>query len=125
MGQAFLMQSNILRANLEPNKQGVYVLGSYEDKRFYPVYVGRADSCLLTRLLTHNHRNQVTHVEWRVTSSIRQAYLQECCFYHTYEDEHILNKIHPAKPGGTNLICPICCYTEIDMMNFKERANYE
>jgi hypothetical protein len=93
MERAYLFDALILRSLIPRNTIGVYVLGNYYHGRFDPLYVGRSDTCLLTRLLSHNHRGRATHVVWRVTRSQRQAYYQECCLYHTYEQDAFLNEL--------------------------------
>ena len=115
MERAYLLKTEILRELLPSGKIGVYILGNYRMGKFIPIYVGRSDSCLLRRLMTHNHREKATHVVWRFTTNLRQAFYQECCLYHTYEDEGFLNHVHPASPKNSGLICPICSYTDIDV----------
>jgi hypothetical protein len=116
--RAYLIDQPILAAKIPPRSRGAYVLGKYVGGEFSPLYVGRSDSCLLTRILTHNYRNLATHVAWRIRSSQRDAFHQECALYHTYEEEPwFLNKVHPASPKGSGLICPFCSYSieEIDV----------
>ncbi|MFN6513016.1 MAG: hypothetical protein RMY29_000770 [Nostoc sp. CreGUA01] len=122
MERAYQLAPDILRSLIPKDKIGVYVLGNIGLSRFYPIYIGRSDICLLTRLLTHNYRDKATHVTWRLTSSIKQAFYQECCLYHTYEEQNFLNDVHPASPKGSRLICPVCSYTEVDIQSFKERT---
>lgn len=117
MERAYQIEANILRSLIPKDKIGVYVLGNISLSRFYPIYIGRSDKCLLTRLLTHNYKDKATHVAWRLTSSIRQAFYQECCLYHTYEEQGFLNDIHPASPKGSRLICPVCSYTNMDIQS--------
>lgn len=120
MERAYLLNANILRSLIPPQKIGVYLLGTYHLGDFHPIYAGRSDSCLLKRLLNHNHRDKATHVVWRFTLTISQAFRQECCLYHTYEDEFLLNKGHPASPKGSGLRCPICSYTDIDIQALRQ-----
>ena len=117
MERAYQLNSEILRSLIPRNQLGVYMLGNRILGGFDPIYVGRSDVCLLTRLLNHNHKEQATYVVWRFTSSPRQAFYQECCLYHTYEEQGFLNSVHPASPKESKLACPICSYTEIDIKN--------
>lgn len=116
MDHAIAIVPAILRAHLRANALGVYVLGCYESGRLRVVYVGRSDSCLLTRLLGHEHREQATHVAWKETRNPRQAYHLECTYYHTHLDKReLLNERHPAAPKGSGLVCPVCSFADQEL----------
>lgn len=117
MARAYLYERSLIKELIPSGSAGVYILGKYLDGLFIPVYVGRSDSCLLARLLGHNHKQKATHVQWKLLSSAKKAFNMECTLYHTYEEEGFLNQIHPASPKGSHLICPICSMTIEDLEN--------
>lgn len=89
---------------LAPNLAGVYVL--IEGDR--PIYVGRSDTCLLRRLVAHEHRVRSSHVVWALRPGPVHAYLAECHWYHRLGGrEMLINERHPASPGG-GWTCPFC-----------------
>lgn len=74
-----------------------------------PVYVGRSDACLRTRLSTHPLLGVATHVLWEPTKSAFHAFVLECDWYHRLESSPArLNVIHPARPGGSERVCAFC-----------------
>lgn len=99
---AFRLTPSTIRALIPPRTRGTYML---LDRRT-PIYVGRSDACLRTRLATHNHRGRATHVLWEVARTPKSAYLLEAYWFHRQDLQ--LNQIHPAYPAGTPTICPFC-----------------
>ena len=99
---------------VERDKLGVYGLdrGSKDDS-FKVYYLGRADSCLNTRLKDHiGDKYKGSIYKWfkyDYANSVEDAYRKECECYHYYGGKDKLdNEVHPQKPEGTNLKCPIC-----------------
>jgi len=113
---AVLLNAYYLTRLIEPNQPGAYVLGIIEADEFKPVYVGRADICLLDRLVNqkHDHICEATHVVWKTASSVKNAYYSECALYHNYLSEGITNLIHPAAPKKSNYVCCFCSNTTAD-----------
>lgn len=99
---AFRLDPPTIRALIPPHTCGAYILLDGET----PIYVGRSDACLRTRLATHNHRGSATHVLWEIARTPKSAYLLEAYWFHR-QDFH-LNQIHPACPAGTFATCPFC-----------------
>ena len=93
-----------MRSMLAPDLAGVYVLIE-GDK---PIYVGRSDTCLLRRLVAHEHRVRSSHVVWALRPDPVHAYLAECHWYHRLGGrEMLINERHPASPRP-GVRCPFC-----------------
>jgi hypothetical protein len=89
---------------------GTYLLLA-QDK---PIYVGRSDKCLRSRLSRHELIDNATHVVWEPFQSPLQAYVAECAWYHELTETGMpLNAIHPARPQLTMLTCPFCVEGDI------------
>lgn len=74
-----------------------------------PVYVGRSDTCLRTRLTTHALLGVATHVSWEPTKTAFHAFVLECDWYHRLEKYSSgFNVIHPARSGGSERVCAFC-----------------
>ncbi|MEX5268882.1 GIY-YIG nuclease family protein [Kocuria sabuli] len=99
---AFRFTPATVRALVPARICGTYLLLDGEN----PVYVGRSDACLRTRLASHNHRSSATHVLWEPARSPKNAYLLEAHWFHQHDLQ--LNQIHPASPAGQSLSCPFC-----------------
>jgi len=94
------------------------ILGSYLlIKNGVVFYVGRSDSCLRTRLVNHELKNQATHVVWVTVSDANKAYQQECYWYNIFKDS-TLNKIIPAKPAFQKKSSPFLEINEYVMSSF-------
>ncbi|MCV6620117.1 MAG: hypothetical protein OIF51_00015 [Cellvibrionaceae bacterium] len=84
---------------------GAYVL--YKDEQ--PIYVGRSDTCLKRRLLSHDYRTLATHATWQIANNPEQAYHYECFWYDwAKEKPGFLNQISPARPKAS------CTKLELD-----------
>lgn len=97
---------------------GAYVLISHGQ----PIYVGRSDSCLRTRLLNHEHRSKGSHVIWEIKKSSLEAYHQECFWYQALKQK-LINQIAPALPSGIHSISPFlkCDCEELSYKLISER----
>ncbi|MPN52551.1 hypothetical protein SDC9_200213 [bioreactor metagenome] len=73
-------------------------------------YVGRSDTDLQSRLLSHVEESPYRYFKYWTTDSPKSAYYEECKQYHKYENYGwLLNKNHPDRPENMpHLCCPIC-----------------
>ncbi len=112
----FIAEPSIIRALIGPRVVGVYLLL----QRHQPVYVGRSDRCLRSRLGRHPLLGHSTHVVWQPFGRPEQAYFTECAWYHELKESgRSLNQIHPARPwGASNLSCPHCLKTDAAALAF-------
>lgn len=85
------------------------VIGSYllldKDR---PIYVGRSDTCLQSRLTHHELLGSASHVIWEICSSVRRAFHIEAFWYDRLKPKGLLNQVHPARPSGDSRPCPFC-----------------
>lgn len=105
---AFQLKPTTIRALVPRRIPGTYLLlaGSR------PIYVGRSDTCLRTRLASHNHLNKASHVLWEPAPTPAAAFALEAFWFHKHSDS-LLNKAHPASPKGQRMKCPFCsCSSE-------------
>lgn len=91
---------------------GVYVLGEITSDGFLPKYVGRSDTNVRKRLLTHNYLYDYSYFLIEVVSTPGQAYLNEAKWWHDCltKDIELANKIHPDSPAGAAHECPFCTF---------------
>lgn len=102
---AFVATPEVLRALIAPGWPGAYTLLQLER----PIYVGRSDHCLQTRLVGHPLLPLATHVAWHTCATPLQAYRLESAWFHAlHAAPSLINKIHPARPTGAELNCPFC-----------------
>ena len=108
---------------VEPSAEmpGVYILGFLTAaEAFEPTYVGRGDSDVAGRAqvsfdekLLEEKRALVSHVIYRAFSNAREAYDEECRLFHALTpSRRCLNQMHPARPVGSDINCPVsgCAY---------------
>lgn len=112
--QVHLFSPETIRRVVSPDKCGVYALGDMEDGEFQVKYVGRSDSCLRTRLLTHNHMYEFTYFYFLYMDSPAAAYRFESRWWHACVDfgVPVINKIHPDSPSNAFLTCPYCRFAQ-------------
>jgi GIY-YIG catalytic domain len=96
-----------VRGIIKENKPGVYALGN-DANGFVVGYVGRSDSCLQTRLSTHNHLYRFDYFIFKYALSINEAFKLECEYWHASKEKQIANLIHPASPSNSGMKCPYC-----------------
>lgn len=108
-----LFVPSVIRWVVAPGYPGVYILGNDLDG-FIPGYVGRSDSCLQKRLLTHNYGGEFEYFVFRYARSVKEAYHLECQFWHVYSLKQVdlLNFRHPAAPPQSQLVCPYCHFAQ-------------
>lgn len=91
-----------------------YRIGCLVGNNYHVIYVGRVEwrqgRGLKDRMLEHvGEFAGDCYFEWNVASSILGAYHRECSDYHCWSQYGILeNKVHPAKPAGMAVLCPVC-----------------
>jgi hypothetical protein len=103
----YLWLPKVVRSEVEAERPGSYVLGNDQDG-FEVGYVGRSDTCLRSRLLTHNRLYEFEYFLFRYASTPLDAFYQECEFWHACHDHNLTNAIHPAAPQGSRIGCPYC-----------------
>jgi hypothetical protein len=102
---AFKFVPQLVRALLPRATTGTYILTDGPK----PIYVGRSDRCLRTRLAGHPLQQSATHFIWEPCDTAAKAFLLECSWYHSLRLEvPLINQIHPATPAGNNFPCPFC-----------------
>jgi hypothetical protein len=68
-------------------------------------YVGRSDTDIGARINSSAAEGRYTHFWCEHASSARDAFLNECTYYHRYNPPDNTN--HPAVPPGTSWRCPV------------------
>jgi hypothetical protein len=86
---------------------GAYALGRSTPDTFYIDYVGRSDSDLNARLKQWVGE-KYTHFKYGFLPSSQDAFFKECHLFHDFGETNLDNKVHPARPNGTNWTCPRC-----------------
>jgi hypothetical protein len=84
---------------------GAYALGTSDTAGNLTVrYVGRSDDDLNARLKQHLGKYQ--HFKYAFFPTAKAAFDKECALYHDFKPSD--NAIHPARPQGSMLRCPVC-----------------
>ena len=106
-----LFLPKVVSDNIEDGRPGVYVLGDDEDG-FVPKYVGRSDSSLKKRLMTHNHLYEHSYFIYKYVDNEKEAFYTESKWWHDCKAQGLVldNRIHPDAPNGTSLECPYCAF---------------
>lgn len=95
----------VIRATVPAQCPGAYCLFRGAD----PVYVGRSDHCVRTRLSVHPLLGFASHFTWTPTSTPWTAFLNESAWWHALNFKpEVRNQIHPARPVGITRTCPFC-----------------
>ncbi len=96
---------------IEDNRPGVYVLGD-DQNGFIPKYVGRSDTSLKRRLMTHNHLYEHEYFIFKYVNNVKEAFFTEAKWWHDCQGNgyDLDNKIHPDAPNGMILECPYCAF---------------
>jgi len=97
----------VVRLVVEPGRPGAYALGHSRVGQFEIGYVGRSDTCLQNRLVTHNYLWRFDYFIFQQAADEYEAYALECEFWHSFKDQ-VRNLIHPASPQGSGLGCQYC-----------------
>lgn len=87
-------------------RAGNFALGVVGGDIFTVNYVGRSDIDVCAEL--KSKPVGVTHRRFKFSyaNSAKEAYEKECVNYHDFSPPE--NKIHPDRPKGTSLTCPVC-----------------
>jgi hypothetical protein len=102
---AFRATREVVNRLIPPHTIGAYLL--LEDTA--PIYVGRSDFCIRSRLDGHELLVVATHVVWEPCNTSKRAYLMESAWFHRLKGlRGFLNQIHPARPINANYDCPFC-----------------
>ncbi len=87
---------------------GAYALGREDaNGTFYVNYVGRSDSDLGKRLKDHVGNYQSFKYGFFLRTA-NGAFLAECRLFHDFGAYTLDNKVHPARPQGSDWKCPHC-----------------
>jgi len=101
----FRFTRDVIRATIPSGVVGTYCLIADAE----PIYIGRSDHCVLTRLAGHPLTGQATHFVWEPSRCTWQAFCLESFWWHRIEQYPSLrNAIHPARPAGVTRPCPFC-----------------
>lgn len=90
---------------------GNYRKGFIHNGFFDVIYVGRTDTMpLKERLLQHAAKHPFgMYFNFNSTKSPIEAYERECQDFHKFGgSDELANMIHPNKPDGVCVKCPIC-----------------
>jgi hypothetical protein len=102
---AFRFRQRVIRAIVPIRTRGAYLLLSGEN----PLYIGRSDHCVQSRLAGHPLLGIATHFLWEPCGSSVRAFCLEAFWYHRLAGElGGLILIHPASPVGSGFGCPFC-----------------
>lgn len=84
---------------------GAYALGSKAASGGLLVaYVGRSDSDLNDRL--KDHVGNYSHFKYGFFNTPDLAFAKECRLFHDFDTN--ANQVHPARPKGSLVRCPVC-----------------
>lgn len=110
----YLFLPEVIREYVQPGRPGVYVLGDNENGFQYR-YVGRSDTCLQTRLLTHNHLYRFEYFIFRYVDSPKDGFLLESKWWHDCRVQGfpLVNQIHPDAPSHSGFTCPYCDFVRM------------
>jgi hypothetical protein len=101
----FRFDPAVVRAMIPASIVGVYCL-LVDD---IPVYIGRSDHCLVTRLAQHPLVRVATHFIWEPSRERWAAFCLESYWWHRLSEfPDLRNRIHPARPKGIDRPCPFC-----------------
>ena len=101
---SFVLTDDKIDEEITQTSAGAYALGYTTDSTFTIEYVGRSDTDVNDRL--HDHVGKYKRFKYDYFSSPKAAFEKECCLWHDFNPRD--NKVHPARPAGTNWKCPRC-----------------
>jgi hypothetical protein len=104
----FALTTQGVQAAVPSTSPGAYALGKTNDKGAFVIhYVGRADADLRARLLGHV---KAWYPQFKASyfGSAKAAFEKECQLFHSFGETALDNKIHPARPEGSNWKCLRC-----------------
>lgn len=103
-----------IRQVVEPDRPGVYALGDVENGGLQVKYIGRSDSCVMTRLLTHNYLYAFSYFFVQYARSPEEAFRLESRWWHSCREAGVplYNRVHPDAPANSGALCPYCTFAE-------------
>lgn len=110
MNGSYKLDSKTVSATITKTSAGNYALGYTRDETFYVKYVGRSDSDLRERLLTHASDGKYDRFKYSYATSPKAAFEKECQNFHDFGGITSLdNAIHPDRPSNSkDWKCPVC-----------------
>lgn len=117
-----LLLPEVVKQVVVPACPGAYALGHAGPDGFLVGYVGRSDTCLRSRLLSHNYLWHFEYFLFRYAANSEAAFHLECEFWHAYRKQ-LCNVIHPAVPTGSNASCRYCGFAEAVNRYFAQHPN--
>jgi hypothetical protein len=94
-----------IRAAVTRESAGVYAIGHADALgRFCVAYIGRSDRDVGAEL--RGYIGSDTLFKYGYFPSAQAAFVRECQLFHDIGPP--LNRVHPGRPKGTNLLCPRC-----------------
>lgn len=100
----FALTDEGINSAVTKTSAGAYALGRLKDDTFYIDYVGRSDGDVNKRL--HDHVGNYPRFKFDYFGSAKAAFEKECNLWHDFSPSD--NKVHPARPSGSNWSCPRC-----------------
>jgi hypothetical protein len=97
----------LIRALIPAAHIGTYALFKYASKGIKLIYIGRSDTCLRRRLISHAQRNRAEYFDYDIQWTPQKAFIAECAAYHALAHT-TTNVIHPASPRRLAMRCPFC-----------------
>lgn len=97
----------LIRALIPQNCIGTYTLFTKSGQALNAFYIGRSDTCLRRRLISHASHRKAHYFDYQVQWTAEKAFIAECAAYHALADA-TANIIHPAHPKGKEISCPFC-----------------
>lgn len=110
MQGSYTLDSETINEIITKTSAGNYALGHTEDKTFYVQYVGRSDTDLKARLLTHASDKKYAEFKYSYATSPKAAFEKECQNFHDFGGiSKLSNTIHPDRPSNSkDWECPVC-----------------
>jgi hypothetical protein len=105
MSLGFALTDEVINKVVVKTSPGVYLLDATSNGPFDVAYAGRSDSDLNSRL--HDWVGKYKYFSAAYCPTAKAAFEAECELYHQFGPRH--NQVHPARPVGSNAVCP-CCY---------------
>ena len=109
MNGSYKLDIDTVNKTITKTSAGNYALGYTKDKTFYVKYVGRSDSDLKARLLSHVASGKYDRFKYSYATSPKATFEKECQNFHDFgETKKLDNDIHPDRPNGSGWECPVC-----------------
>jgi hypothetical protein len=105
LGGPYALTDEVINRVVSRTSPGAYAVGHVDtnDNTFYVEYVGRSDDDVNNRL--HRHVGNYSSFKFGYFSTKKAAFEKECRLYHDFNPPD--NKVHPARPAGTDYSCPV------------------